>query len=101
MADDSARDQEPRGGPESPAFRLGLEALWDDVVHARACVAAERHDPQHHVGPTARIALVCALEAYLGGIKDRGYPAPHPLVNELNLQRLATTRHPGASGQLR
>lgn len=88
MPDDDALDRDdPR--------RIGLGDLWDDVVRARVGVAEERHDPQHHVGPTARIALVSALEAYLGDIAERGYPAPYALVNELNLQRLACARTTG------
>lgn len=93
MPDDEAPTRDRR-------IRLDLGLLWDDVVQARARVAAERHDPQHHVGPTARIALVSALEAYLSDISERGYPAPYSLVNELHLQRLACTRPPGAWGRI-
>lgn len=64
-----------------------LEDLWADVVSARAAVAEQRHDPQHHPGTAPRSDLILALEAYLGYIIQRGYPAPYLLVNELTVQR--------------
>ena len=64
-----------------------LEDLWGDVVSARAAVAEQRHDPQHHPGAGPRIALIRALEAYLSCIIQRGYPAPYLLVTELSVQR--------------
>lgn len=75
---------------------VALEGLWDDVLRARLDVAQERHDPQHHAGPTSRIALVGALEAYLEGICELRYPPPFPLVNELRMQRLACPGYPAA-----
>lgn len=64
-----------------------LEDLWADVVIARVGVAEQRHDPQHHPGVAPRVALILALEAYLGCISRRGYPMPYMLVNELSVQR--------------
>lgn len=87
------RPSDRRTTPGDAAFggqHGSLEALWDEVVRARREVAAERHDPQHHVGPTARIALIDALEAYIDAIRERGHPTPYPLANELRMQRLAT-----------
>lgn len=69
-----------------------LDVLWRDVVRARAAVAEERELPQRQSGPTSRTALVHALEAYLGQIAQRGYPAPYLLTCELQTQRLMCSR---------
>lgn len=74
-------------GDGSEARGSQLEDLWAEVVSARAAVAEQRHDPQHHPGTGPRAALILALEAYLGCIIQRGYPAPYLLVNELSVQR--------------
>lgn len=66
---------------------MQLEGLWAEVVSARGAVAEQRHDPQHHPGTGPRTDLILALEAYLGCIIARGYPAPYALVSELSVQR--------------
>ena len=64
-----------------------LQDLWADVISARAAVAEQRHDPQHHPGSGPRTALILALEAYLSCIIQGGFPAPYALVSELGIQR--------------
>lgn len=75
------------GNDGSGVWARELEGLWSDVVEARAVVAAQRLEPRHPPGLETRKTLILALEAYLGLIIDRGYPAPYALTNELNMQR--------------
>lgn len=75
------------GRDGSGAWVREMEELWSEVVEARAVVAAQRLEPRNPPGLGARKALILALEAYLGLISERGYPAPYGLTNELNMQR--------------
>ena len=75
------------GRDGSGVWTRELEELWSQVAEARAVVAAQRLEPRNHPGTAARQALILALEAYLGLIIERGYPAPYGLTNELNMQR--------------
>jgi len=89
-ARETSDDGEQRRRPPS------REGLWAEVMRARVDVALERQDPRHHVGPSSRLALIDALEAYLESIEELRYPLPFALVNELRMQRVACHRHPAA-----
>lgn len=65
----------------------GLPALWGEVLRARAQMEQQRHHPTGHPGGAPRVALVRALESYLGLIAAKGYPPPHALITELQMQR--------------
>ena len=69
--------------------------LWDAVLNARAALAHERHLPQGGLEPTARLALLHALESYVKSLGERGHPVPYALRDELRLQRLTSvaSRH--------
>ena len=62
--------------------------LWAAVLRARADLAHERHLAQRGLEPSARVALVAALEAYVESLSERGHPVPYALRDELRLQRL-------------
>jgi hypothetical protein len=76
--------------PERSAaeHRLAPAGLWKAVLKARADLAHERHLPQKHLEPSARVTLVEALEAYVTSLVERGHPVPYALRDELRLQRL-------------
>jgi hypothetical protein len=69
--------------------------LWDTVLRARTALTQERHLPTSGLLPTARLALVDALESYVESLDDRGYPVPYLLRDELRLQRLTSEPHRG------
>jgi len=75
-------------GPPAPGHRLAPAELWNAVLRARADLAHERHLPQRHLEPSARVGLVKALESYVKSLVERGYPVPYALRDELRLQRL-------------
>jgi hypothetical protein len=79
----------------TPERCLAARGLWEAVLSARAAWAHERHLPQRGTEPTARLALVDALEAYVKSLDERGRPVPYALRDELRLQRLTcvTRRH--------
>lgn len=79
----------PETMPREDDRRRRLGGLWQEIVVARAALASERHGTRHHPEPSARIALIRALEAYLATIAACGYPAPHQVTNELHLHRVA------------
>jgi hypothetical protein len=64
--------------------------LWKAVLVARDALAQERHLRQRQSEPSARLALLEALEAYVGSLDERGHPVPYALRDELRLQRLTT-----------
>ena len=72
----------------SPAVmrRLAPPALWEAVLNARADLARQRN-LSGHLEPSARVALVDALESYVKSLAERGHPVPYPLRDELRLQR--------------
>lgn len=78
----------------TPGRSLAATALWQAVLSARAAWAQERHAPQRGLEPTARAALLDALEAYVTSLDRRGHPVPYALRDELRLQRLTVaSRH--------
>jgi hypothetical protein len=77
--------------PDRPPTRDGCltaTALWQGVLSARAAWAHERHLPQRGLEPSARAALLDALEVYVKSLDQRGHPVPYALRDELRLQRL-------------
>jgi hypothetical protein len=72
----------------APKHCLTARGLWEAVLRARAVWAQERHLPQRGSEPTARLALLDALEAYVKSLDERGHPVPYALRDELRLQRL-------------
>jgi len=68
--------------------RLTPTALWDRVLSARTALAQERHLPQRGLEPTARLALLDAVESYVKSLDERGHPVPYSLRDELRLMRL-------------
>ena len=77
---------EPRAGV-TPA------TLWDAVLTARAALVHERHLHRRLSEPTARGALLEALEAYVRSLEERSHPIPYALRDELRLQRLTCATH--------
>lgn len=75
-----------------PRRTLAATALWQAVLSARAAWAQERHAPQRGLEPTARAALLDALEAYVKSLDQRGHPVPYALRDELRLQQLTVAR---------
>ena len=73
--------------------RLAPAILWDMVLRARTELPCERHLPTSSLLPTARLALVDALEAYVESLHDRGYPVPYALRDELRLQSITSVPH--------
>lgn len=67
--------------------------LWRAVLVARDALAHERHLRQRPSEPSARAALVEALEAYVRSLDERGHPVPYALRDELRLQRLTSVTH--------
>jgi hypothetical protein len=82
-------------GPGQP---LAPATLWRAVLSARADLARERHVSQTYLEPSARTALVEALESYVESLGERGYPVPYPLRDELRLQRLTCVSSRRMSG---
>jgi hypothetical protein len=82
------RSPTPEPGPTA-------RVLWRAVLDARAAWAHERHLPQRSLEPSARLALLDALEAYVKSLNERGHPVPYALRDELRLQRLTcmASRH--------
>ena len=82
------RRLDPRAGA-TPA------TLWDAVLTARAALVYERRLHRRLAEPTARAALLEALEAYVRSLEERSHPIPYALRDELRLQRLtcATNGH--------
>jgi hypothetical protein len=86
--------------PEQSAFVVPLDVspiperclkptpLWDRVLSARIALAQERHLPERGLEPTARLALLDALESYVKSLDERGRPVPYALRDELRLMRL-------------
>ena len=72
----------------SPAAmrRLAPPVLWKAVLDARSELAHQRN-LSGHLEPSARLALVEALESYVTSLAERGHPVPYPLRDELRLQR--------------
>ncbi len=64
--------------------------LWKAVLVARDALAHERHLRQRQSEPSARAALLEALEAYVRSLDERGHPVPYALRDELRLQRLTS-----------
>jgi hypothetical protein len=83
-------DEEVRGlpDPHGPRHRVAPARLWKAVLRARAELAHERHLNPRGLEPSARVALVAALEAYVKSLTERGHPVPYTLRDELRLQRL-------------
>src|SRR4051794_12946161 len=77
-------------GARGPRSRVDPASLWKAVLRARADLAHERHVAQRGLEPSARVALVAALEAYVNSLTERGHPVPYPLRDELRLQRLTS-----------
>ena len=73
--------------PGSGISRAELASLWSDIVTARTRLSGQRTAPRHDAETASRLALVRALEVYLGRVAGLGYPAPYSLVNELQMQR--------------
>jgi hypothetical protein len=80
----------PVAPPLRPARRTPV-SLWDEVLRARIDMADERASPGGHRQPSARSALVMALDAYVMSLTERGHPVPYALRDELRLQRLTCT----------
>lgn len=74
----------------TPERRLTPAAMWERVLSARTTLAYERHLPQRGLEPTARLALLDALESYVKSLDERGHPVPYALRDELRLQRLTS-----------
>jgi hypothetical protein len=81
--------------PPAAGKRPAPAGLWRAVLKARADLAHERRLPQGHREPSARVALVEALESYVESLAERGHPLPYPLRDELRLQRLTCVARPG------
>lgn len=83
----------PQRSPESlrpdPGSFPSPARLWNAVLSARVALAHERHQYQRPSEPTARVALLEALEAYVRSLDERGHPVPYALRDDLRLQRLA------------
>jgi len=88
----------PQTSPGSPPPDPGSSSparLWKAVLCARDALAHERHQYHRPSEPTARVALLEALEAYVRSLDERGHPVPYALRDDLRLQRLAcVTRSP-------
>jgi hypothetical protein len=82
--------------PPAAGHRLAPAELWKAVLSARADLAQERSLPQGHREPSARVALVEALELYVESLAERGHPVPYPLRDELRLQRQTCVASTGA-----
>ncbi|MGZ4428538.1 MAG: hypothetical protein ACXVEU_09910 [Nocardioidaceae bacterium] len=71
---------------------IPLRVLDANLREARAMVAEQRRDPRGPWGagpPSARQAMLLALEAYADGLAARRLPVPYLLRDELRLhQRL-------------
>ena len=82
--------QRSPGSPRSDPGSLPSPArLWNAVLVARDALAHERHQHQRPFEPSARVALLEALEAYVSSLDERGHPVPYALRDDLRLQRLA------------
>jgi hypothetical protein len=83
----------PQTSPGSPTADPGSfpspARLWNAVLSARDALAHERHQYRRPSEPTARVALLEALEAYVRSLDERGHPVPYALRDDLRLQRLA------------
>ena len=88
----------PQTSPGSPPPDPGSSSparLWKAVLSARDALAHERHQYHRPSEPTARVALLEALEAYVRSLDERGHPVPYALRDDLRLQRLVcVTRSP-------
>jgi hypothetical protein len=82
--------------PPAAGHRLAPAGLWKAVLSARADLAQERRLSQGHREPSARVALVGALELYVESLAERGHPVPYPLRDELRLQRQTCVVNTGA-----
>jgi hypothetical protein len=83
--------------PPAPGHRLAPAGLWKAVLRARADLALERHLSQRHLEPSARVALVEALESYVTSLAERGHPVPYAIRDELRLQRLTCVARRGGT----
>jgi hypothetical protein len=81
----------------APGRRTPPAGLWQAVLKARADLAHKRHLPRRDLEPSARAALVQALELYVNSLDERGHPVPYPLRDELRLQRLTCAAHRGVT----
>ena len=85
----------PGSPPADPGSFPSPALLWNAVLSARDALAHERHQHHRPSEPTARVALLEALEAYVRSLDERGHPVPYALRDDLRLQRLAcVTRSP-------
>ena len=68
-----------------------LDALWEELVSARAAVVEARQGPQGAASMTeaARQRLIAALEAYTAELQAHNLPIPYRLRDDLRLQRRA------------
>jgi hypothetical protein len=82
--------------PSAAGRPLAPAGLWKAVLSARADLAQERRVTQEHREPSARVALVGALELYVESLAERGHPVPYPLRDELRLQRQTCVASTGA-----
>ena len=85
MTENSPLGSEPVAEPS-----LTPADLWNAVLAARDALAHERHLHQRQSEPSARAALLEALEAYVRSLDERGHPVPYALRDELRLQRLTS-----------
>lgn len=82
----------PGHSPTEPC--LTPRDLWEAVLRARSSLARERQLHARHLDPTARLALLDALERYVNSLGERGHPVPYALRDELRLLQLT-----GAAGR--